>query len=416
MSVFLLPMDTCKELERSMCKFWWNTDAATGKSIHWMSWERMSNRKSEGGMGFRSVHEFNVALLGKQVWRLLVHPDKLVSRIFKARYYPTGSILSANLGSNPSYIWRSVLAAHHLVKQGVSCRVGSGTKQWDVDLVRDIFDDRDSNLILSIPLWDDNEDNWIAAALPVITGEYQSFGDWLQLVFEQCDNSSVIVSVMLCWMLWKNRNDLVWTQKCLTAMEVMQSALSVLNQWQFVQDKSFDNSLDFILPEEGQATWQAPSCNKIKINTDAVLFSNLNRYSHAQVVRDHNGELVEAMSKCSRGLVNPEAVEAMGIREALSWVKQKQQHDVIVETDCLVMVQWIRSSYAALSYLGRLIDECRQLLVDLQDKNVMLRFVKRFANNVAHYLVCYNSSLADRRWEKENVHSEFLSILCNDLK
>ncbi|KAL8118945.1 hypothetical protein AgCh_016437 [Apium graveolens] len=312
-------------------------DAATGKSIHWMSWERMSNRKSEGGMGFRSVHEFNVALLG--------------------------------------------------------------TKQWDVDLVRDIFDDRDSNLILSIPLWDDNEDNWIAAALPVITGEYQSFGDWLQLVFEQCDNSSVIVSVMLCWMLWKNRNDLVWTQKCLTAMEVMQSALSVLNQWQFVQDKSFDNSLDFILPEEGQATWQAPSCNKIKINTDAVLFSNLNRYSHAQVVRDHNGELVEAMSKCSRGLVNPEAVEAMGIREALSWVKQKQQHDVIVETDCLVMVQWIRSSYAALSYLGRLIDECRQLLVDLQDKNVMLRFVKRFANNVAHYLVCYNSSLADRSAE-----------------
>lgn len=34
MSVFLLPIDTCKELERSMCKFWWNTNPAKQKSIH----------------------------------------------------------------------------------------------------------------------------------------------------------------------------------------------------------------------------------------------------------------------------------------------------------------------------------------------------------------------------------------------
>ncbi|KAL1833637.1 hypothetical protein ACET3Z_003288 [Daucus carota] len=228
--------------------------------------------------------------------------------------------------------------------------------------------------------------------------------------------TSAISSVMLCWMLWKNRNDLVWSQKCLSAMEVIQSALSVLNQWQFVQDKTFDNSLGYILPEDGRVTWQAPMHNRVRINTDAALFSDTNRFSHAQVVRDHNGELVEAMSSCRQGTISPEAAEAMGIREALSWVKQKQKQDGVVETDCLVVVQWIRSSYATLSYVGRLVEDCKQLLMDLQGKNVMLRFVKRSANSVTHYLASYSSSLADRKWEKETVHPEFLSILCNDLK
>ena len=68
------------------------------------------------------------------------------------------------------------------------------------------------------------------AALPAITGAYQSFENWLQLVFDQGNKTSTTVSVMLCWMVWKNRNDLVWSQKCLTASEVVQSALSVLNQ------------------------------------------------------------------------------------------------------------------------------------------------------------------------------------------
>lgn len=119
-------------------------------------------------------------------------------------------------------------------------------------------------------------------------------------------------------MLWKNRNNLVWSQKCLTTTEMVQSALSVLNQWQFVQDKTFDNSLGHMLPEDGRASWQAPMRNRVKVNTDASLFSNLNKYSHAQVIRDHNCNLIEAMSKCYQGIVSPETAEAMGFTKLLA--------------------------------------------------------------------------------------------------
>lgn len=167
--------------------------------------------------------------------------------------------------------------------------------------------------------------------------------------------------------------------------------------------------------EDGRISWQDSQCNRFKINTDASLSTNLDRFSHAQIVSDHNGHLIEAKSKCIQGTATPELAEAIGIREALSWVKEKQENNATVETYCLMIVQWIRNSYNSLSYVGRVVDDCSQLLIGLQKQNLMLRFVKRSTNSLAHYLASHNSSIADRRWGKDNVHPEFLSILCKDL-
>lgn len=95
MSVFLLPIESYKDLEMKMCKFWWRTDANKKRAIHWMNWENMCKKKSSGGIGFRDTRDFNTALFGKQVWRLLTMPHKLVSEVYKARYYSKGSILNA---------------------------------------------------------------------------------------------------------------------------------------------------------------------------------------------------------------------------------------------------------------------------------------------------------------------------------
>lgn len=79
----------------------------------------MCSRKEFRGLGFQDIHEFNLALLGKQVWRLAINLGSLVSRIFKARYYPNSSVLNATLGDNPIFLWRSLIAAQELVQNGV---------------------------------------------------------------------------------------------------------------------------------------------------------------------------------------------------------------------------------------------------------------------------------------------------------
>lgn len=86
MSVFLLPHEWRKDIERSMCKYWWNLASNEKKSIHWMSWDKICKPKSVGGLGFRSLYEFNAALLEKQGWRLLRFPNTLVGGLFKSRW------------------------------------------------------------------------------------------------------------------------------------------------------------------------------------------------------------------------------------------------------------------------------------------------------------------------------------------
>lgn len=74
-----------------------------------MSWERLANSKAVGGMGFRNFRDFNLAMLGKQGWRLVTKPESLSSRIYKARYFAESNFLEAGIGNNPSFIWRSKL-------------------------------------------------------------------------------------------------------------------------------------------------------------------------------------------------------------------------------------------------------------------------------------------------------------------
>lgn len=66
MSVFLLPLDIIKDIERTMARYWWSSKPNNEKGIHWLSWDHMSYHKSAGGMGFRNLRDFNLALLGKQ--------------------------------------------------------------------------------------------------------------------------------------------------------------------------------------------------------------------------------------------------------------------------------------------------------------------------------------------------------------
>lgn len=82
----------------------------------------------------------------------------------------------------------------------------------------------------------------------------------------------------------------------------------------------------------------------------------------------------------------PVLAENLGIREVLSRIKAQNLQNVDIETDSLQLVQWMRSTFASLSYLGRLVEDCKEIMAGLRDQNVLLWFVKRSSNKVAHYL------------------------------
>ena len=125
MSVFCLPKGVCKDITDVIAQFWWGDDEENRK-MHWYSWWKLCFPKSEGGMGFRDLYSFNLAMLAKQCWRLITDPDSLCARVLKAKYYPNGSLLRATPKQGVSFTWQSILKGLETFKKGYIWRIGSG--------------------------------------------------------------------------------------------------------------------------------------------------------------------------------------------------------------------------------------------------------------------------------------------------
>lgn len=200
MGVVSLPIEICTQIETIMNRYWWRSN--NGRGIHWMSWQRMAYPKQFGGLGFRTLRDFNVAMLAKQGWRIMNRPDTLAAKLLKCKYFPTTEFLEASIheGSRPSYTWRSIMEAQYLLRVGCRRRVGEGrsisiwedkwlpsfpfhvsttaredeevlmvsdlidenTRRWNLGVLEQTFDVEDVNNILSIPLAPtSSKDGWV---------------------------------------------------------------------------------------------------------------------------------------------------------------------------------------------------------------------------------------------------------------
>jgi len=189
MPCFDLTKGLCDEISNMICRFWWSQQENENK-MHRLSWEVLSCRKDKGGLGYRDLHLFNLAMLPRQGWHLLLNQRSLCAQVLRAKYFPSGDLLSVIEKPGISYSWRSIVRRVQTLKDGLIWRVGDGTQiniwldpwipngvtrrpatprghiivtkvselvdptmgEWDSALVKDICSEQDAKNILAIPL------------------------------------------------------------------------------------------------------------------------------------------------------------------------------------------------------------------------------------------------------------------------
>jgi len=93
-----------------------------------MSWDKLSIPKIHRGMGFKDLASFNVVVLSKQWWRIQIDVDSLVAQLFKAKYFPHSDFFGANIGTIPSYDWRSIFSVKNVFHHGARWCIGTGAR------------------------------------------------------------------------------------------------------------------------------------------------------------------------------------------------------------------------------------------------------------------------------------------------
>ncbi|PNX90900.1 ribonuclease H, partial [Trifolium pratense] len=307
----------------------------------------MTVSKDNGGLNFRDFEGFNLAMLGKQRWKLITNSFSLLTRVLKAKYFPIIGFLVANIGHNPSYTWRSIQSTIPLLSLGYRWKIGdiSNINVWTNPWIRsrtnmhpttappqELYADlRVSHLFDSVRnTWNcallntifNTQDVADICKIPLHTRALQDSIIWK---VSPNGNYSVKTAYRLCLNLVLHDsslrvNDLIFI---VAVFNVNLFALSAM-----VHLKMNCTSLQIVhmLSRVGLRlahvfTWEKPSANSLKCNVDG------------------------AMTEGKFGIVTAAECEATAMKHALTLALSNGFERVIFENDCQQAVNALHNDY-----------------------------------------------------------------------
>jgi len=102
-----MPTTVMREVKRIQKNFLWDWGSENRK-IAWVAWDKICQSKDKGGLGVIDIEKFNLALLGKWIWRLKSEEGSLWKDIIESKYGGWRGLRSQYQSCKESMWWRDL--------------------------------------------------------------------------------------------------------------------------------------------------------------------------------------------------------------------------------------------------------------------------------------------------------------------
>jgi hypothetical protein len=171
---------------------------------------------------------------------------------------------------------------------------------------------------------------------------------------------------------------MVWEKISKPAIEIIPLTLGWWEEYKASQ--ALPSGLPRFIPQK----WKKPQAGYVKLNVDASFHSVSSVAGLGGVFRDSEGNFLGGFVDFLPSIVSAKHGEMLALLLGVKVAYNRSLVPLIVESDCLDLVQAITSNSLDSSELGFLIEDIRQ---DLQTASAAsIHHVRRSANNVAHLL------------------------------
>ena len=134
----------------------------------------------------------------------------------------------------------------------------------------------------------------------------------------------------------------------------------------------------------GGTTWKAPKVGFIKLNWDAALDERRQRMGFGFIARDHEGNVITAMSGSIPNISCPSVAEALGAWKSVGMCLSLDFSKIILEGDALEVVNALKKEGLYWCSYGIVVNDTKVLLSTFREWEVS--HTKRVGNVAAHEL------------------------------
>ncbi|XP_006596580.1 uncharacterized protein [Glycine max] len=166
------------------------------------------------------------------------------------------------------------------------------------------------------------------------------------------------------WCIWRQQNDKFWRNQVQPTQITIQQAFQHLEEWKDARQQQSQSHVMQIL--DNQCEWKKPSFGYLKCNVDATIFNQDQQFGNGMCIRDHNGQFIQAKT-WFQGVSDPTIAEACGLYQAMEWLKESYNNNIISELDNKFVVDDFNHNNKDLSYLASIL----RLVFDVIDDDMV---------------------------------------------